>query len=205
MKNVIIFGDSYSTFEGELPEKHTFYYPKMDVTKKEDTWWWQFFKRSGYKLIYNDSWSGSTIGYTGYNNYDCSKTSSFICRYKKLKNDRYFNNKDVDLIIVFGGSNDSWSDAPLGEMMFSDWKEEDLYKVLPAISYFLSSLRSDFPTSDILFVINNDIKKEIKDSVITYSKFFGIRYIELHDIDKINGHPTSKGMTEICNQILSEV
>ena len=88
MKNVIIFGDSYCTFEGELPEKHTFYYPKMDVTKKEDTWWWQFFKRSGYKLIYNDSWSGSTIGYTGYNNYDCSKTSSFICRYKKLKNEQ---------------------------------------------------------------------------------------------------------------------
>ncbi len=46
MKKVIIFGDSYSTFEGEHPEKHTFYYPKMDVTKKEDTWWWQIFKRS---------------------------------------------------------------------------------------------------------------------------------------------------------------
>lgn len=205
MKNVIIFGDSYSTFEGELPEKHTFYYPKMDVTKKEDTWWWQFFKRSGYKLIYNDSWSGSTIGYTGYNNYDCSKTSSFICRYKKLKNDGYFNNKDVDLIIVFGGSNDSWSDAPLGEMMFSSWKEEDLYKVLPAISYFLSSLRNDFPKSEILFVINNGIKNEMKDSIITYSKFYGIKYVELHDIEKINDHPTKNGMNAISNQILSEV
>ena len=205
MKNVIIFGDSYSTFEGELPEKHTFYYPKMDVAKKEDTWWWQFFKRSGYKLIYNDSWSGSTIGYTGYNNYDCSKSSSFICRYKKLKNDGYFNNKDVDLIIVFGGSNDSWSDAPLGEMMFSDWKEEDLYKVLPAISYFLSSLRNDFPNSEILFVINNGIKNEMKDSIITYSKFYGFKYVELHDIEKINDHPTKNGMNAICNQILSEV
>ena len=89
--------------------------------------------------------------------------------------------------------------------MLSNWEEKDLYKAIPAISYFIHSLRSDFPNSEILFIINNDIKKEIKDSVVTYSKFFGIKQIELHDIEKINGHPTSKGMTEICNQVLEEV
>ena len=107
MKKLLIFGDSYSTFANEIPEGHTTYYPNNDVLKKEDTWWAKFIKRSGYELVYNDSWSGSTICYTGYNNYDCSKTSSFICRYKKLRKDFLLNKKDIDLIIVLGGSNDS--------------------------------------------------------------------------------------------------
>lgn len=205
MKKLLIFGDSYSTFAGEIPEGHTTYYPNNDVLQKEDTWWFKFIERSGYELVYNDSWSGSTISYTGYNNYDCSKTSSFICRYKKLRSDFLLGRKDIDLIIVLGGTNDSWADSPLGDTKLSDWNEKDLYNVLPAISYFIHSLKCDFPFAEILFVINNDIKKEIKDSIVLYSNYFGTKCIELHDIEKINSHPTLNGMTEICNQILKEV
>ena len=203
MKNVVIFGDSYSTFQGCVPEGHTFFYPKLDVIKKEQTWWSLFFKKTDYNLLYNDSWSGSTIGYTGYNNYDCSKTSSFICRYKKLKESGFFNGKTVDTIIVFGGSNDSWSNAPLGDMQFSKWEENDLYKVLPAICYFLHSLKIDFPDAEILCVINSGIKNEIADCMENAANRYGLKSVRLQDIDKENDHPTKKGMMTISEQIIS--
>ena len=203
MKSLLIFGDSYSTFKGELPEGHTTYYPRADVTGKEQTWWSLFLKKTDCKLIYNDSWSGSTIGYTGYNNYDCSKTSSFICRYKKLKESGFFKNNIIDKVIVFGGTNDSWADAPLGDMKFSDWKEQDLYSVLPAICYFLHGLRADLPRAEILCVINTDIKSEIADCIEKNAIRYGFKTVSLHDIDKVNDHPTVKGMTEICEQIIS--
>ena len=203
MKNVLIFGDSYSTFQGELPEGHTTFYPRNDVLKKEQTWWSLFLNKTDSKLLYNDSWSGSTIGYTGYNNYDCSKTSSFICRYKKLKESGFFNGKRVDTIIVFGGTNDSWADAPLGQMKFDGWQEKDLFNVLPAICYFLYSIKEDFPCAEILCVINTDIKAEIMDCMEKNAMLYGLKVAKLHDIEKENGHPTAKGMTEICEQIIS--
>lgn len=204
MKNLIIFGDSYSTFKDYVPEGYSIYYPKLDVDEVNKTWWKLFISKTGYNLIHNNSWSGSTIGYTGYNNYDCSKTSSFICRYKKQKNNGLFNN-DIDLVIVFGGANDSWADSPLGEIKFSDWTEDDLYSVFPAISYLLYNLREDLPKSKILCVINTDLKEEIVNCMIESSNKFSIDYVVLHDIDKINGHPTALGMNQICNQIIDNL
>ena len=203
MKNVMIFGDSYSTFEGQIPEGYTTYYPRADVTKTERTWWSLFFGKTGYKLIYNDSWSGSTIGYTGYNNYDCSETSSFICRYRRLKESGFFENNAVDMIIVFGGTNDSWVDAPLGNIKYSDWQEKDLFNVLPAICYFLYGLRKDLPGAEILCVINSGIKTEIGDCMEKAVEKYGLKSVRLHDIDKINDHPTVKGMAQISEQIVS--
>ena len=36
-QNAIIFGDSYSTFKGHIPENYGPYYPGLDVEKKEET------------------------------------------------------------------------------------------------------------------------------------------------------------------------
>lgn len=203
MKNLIIFGDSYSTFEGQMPEGYSTYYPRLDVVNKEQTWWSLFCEKTDCKIIRNDSWSGSTIGNTGYNNYDCSKTSSFICRYKKLKQSGFFNDKVVDTVIVFGGTNDSWADAPLGKMRLSEWREKDLYEVLPAVCYLLYSLKTDLPDAEIICVINTDLKDEIADCMEQAAKRYGLISVRLHDIDKENGHPTAKGMAEICEQVLS--
>ncbi len=94
-KNILIFGDSYSTFEGYVPKGYAVYYsenerPETDVTKVEQTWWHQVVNEGNYNLVLNNSWSGSTIGYTGYNNSDCSKSSSFIYRFKKLAAEGFF-------------------------------------------------------------------------------------------------------------------
>ena len=39
MKRAIIFGDSYSTYEGHIPEGYAVYYPRLDVGDVGETWW----------------------------------------------------------------------------------------------------------------------------------------------------------------------
>lgn len=205
MKNLAIFGDSYSTFKDCMPQGYAYYYPRLDVVRKEQTWWSLFSEKTGYKLILNDSWSGSTVGYTGYNNCDCSKTSSFICRYRKVKASGFFEKNRVDTVIVLGGTNDSWADAPLGEMKFSDWEEGDLFNVLPAVCYFLHELKADLPYAEILCVINTDMKPEVQNCMEKAAKRYGLKSLRLRDIEKENGHPTAKGMTEICEQVIASL
>ena len=103
--NVLIMGDSYSTYEGYIPEGYaTYYSPEgrgadKPVTKMccEDTWWMRFLKATDGTLAQNNSWSGSTICYTGYEG-DCSRSSSFIYRYRCLCEQGFF---EKHKIVVF--------------------------------------------------------------------------------------------------------
>ena len=210
MKNILIFGDSYSTYEGYIPEGYPTYYspqgcikgPSVQKMQVEETWWKRVVNLTDYNLLLNNSWSGSTIGYTGYTG-DCSKTSSFIYRFRKLKEEVFFEKNVVDMVFVFGGTNDSWSNAPLGEMKFSNWEEKDLFQVLPAVSHFVCTLKSELPNAEIIVIINTEIKKEIQDALKKASEYYGIQYIALKDIDKDCGHPTVKGMLQISEQVFS--
>jgi len=207
LKNVLIFGDSYSTFKGLIPEGYAVYYsadthPESEVDTADKTWWMQLINETGSNLVMNNSWSGSTIGYTGYNGNDCSHTSSFICRLRTLKQQGFFEENDINTVFVFGGTNDSWSGAPLGELKFSDWEENDLYSVLPAIPYFLKTLKDTLPEADIYCLVNTGIKPEIIEGLKTASEKTGVKAISFEYIDKIGGHPTYKGMTDIKEQIL---
>ena len=138
LNNTIIFGDSYSTFENYVPEGYAEYYsekecPKTDVTKVFQMWWHQVVTESNLNLILNNSWSGSTICYTGYDNTDCSNSSSFIYRLQKLIDQGFFDKNNIDTVFVFGGTNDNYADAPIGTMKYENWENNDLYSVMPAI------------------------------------------------------------------------
>ena len=211
-QKIIIFGDSYSTFQGYIPEGYLSYYSQSGkstsgvdtsfLNRVEDTWWMRYVNQTGAELLFNNSWSGSTIGYTGYNNTDCSKTSSFIYRFKELQKNGAFNKNDVDRVFVFGATNDSWVGAELGEMKFSDWEKQDLYKVLPAICYFGYLLNKYLPNAEKMLLVNTGLKPEIVECFKAVCKRYGLQCVILHDIDKINGHPTKLGMEQICEQIL---
>ena len=205
MKNVMIFGDSYSTYEGYIPEGYDTYYPHLDVCCVEETWWAKLVKAIDGNLLENNSWSGSTIGYTGYENTDCSRFNSFIYRYKKRQEEGFFTKNKVDAVFVFGGTNDSWSNAPLGEMKFADWEEKDLFFVMPAICYFAYRLKTDLPKAEIVFVINTEIKEEIQNCMEELAMRYGVKAVRLHDISKDEGHPNKKGMSQICEQILERL
>lgn len=212
INNLLIFGDSYSTHKNHIPDDYDFYYCDEGgdwgepVTKMlvEQTWWGHLLNNTDAKLIRNDSWSGSTIGYTGYVG-DCSETSSFICRYHKLLESGFFKENTIDTIIVFGGTNDSWCEAPLGKEMYSDWQKEDLFCALPAICYFMTKLKQNHPNVRLVFIANCDIKIEIVQCMRNASKSLGVEFVELNGIDKLTRHPTILGMQQIYEQLMEQI
>ena len=214
--NIFILGDSYSTFQGYVPEGYGVYYqpdgpnyiknnPDMklsenDVCKVEQTWWYNLTKERGC-LLKNCSWSGTTICHTGYNGSDC-RENSFIGRMEKLFREGYFEQSQIDTFFLFGGTNDSWANAPLGEGKDSDWTTEDLYQVLPAFSYLTNLLVSKLHDTKIYCIINTQLKPEVSEYYQSVCKQRNIDCIVLHDIDKVCGHPTIKGMQQIKEQVL---
>ena len=206
--NVLIFGDSYSTFKDWIPAGHASYYPPVIesrpmIAKVEDTWWHALITETDSKLLLNESWSGSTIGYTGYDGADTSKTSSFIARLKKHTAEGFFEKNKIDTVFVFGGTNDSWSDAPVGNIKFENLEEKDLYSVLPAVCFFLGELKKLVPSARIIFVINSDLKEKITEGIESACKHFSIETVRLFEIDKKSDHPTVLGMKQI-KEILSK-
>ena len=172
--------------------------------KLEDTWWQRMLRETGDRLLLNNSWSGSTIGYTGYNGADCAKSSSFIYRFRQLLAEGFFQENRVDKVFVFGGTNDSWSNAPLGERMISGWEEQDLYCVLPAIACLMSEMKQALPDTEICFLINTDIKDEIRNWIREAGETLGVSTVVLSEIAKEHGHPTADGMLAISQQVLKK-
>lgn len=206
--NALIFGDSYSTFNGFVPDGYAVYYseaerPETDVTKVSQTWWRQVCDAANLNLVLNNSWSGSTIGYTGYNNTDCSKSSSFIHRLRQLKENGFFEQNEIHKVFVFGGTNDSWSNAPLGEAKSGDLEDGELYNVLPAVYYFLNLLKETLPNAEIYCLINTEIKPEIAECLKDACARYGIAPVTFAHIDKRCGHPTIEGMKNIKDSVLA--
>ena len=196
---VSILGDSYSTFINFLtPNTNFYWYPcsnnDNDVKTVEQTWWYQFLQENGSVLEYNNSFSGSTICNTGYNGAN-SSSSSFITRMKNLGN--------PNLIIIFGGTNDSWANSPLGNYKYSDWTEDDLKCFRPAFAYMLDYLIKKYPNEKIINLVNSDLKSEITDAQTFICKQYNVENIQLKNINKMSGHPSVAGMISIKNQILN--
>ena len=158
--------------------------------------------KTGATLVQNNSWSGSTIGYTGWNGVDTSHTSSFVYRFEKLLSEGFFKENKVDTLFVFGGTNDSGSNAPLGELIFDVEDKQELFCVLPAISYFAKRLSEELPDTKIVFIGNCEIKFAITDAFKAVCERYGLAYVQLASIEKINGHPTELGMDQISEQII---
>ena len=197
-KSVAIFGDSYSTFENYLScDTNAVWYfqgkqKKTDVTDVEQTWWHLLLKEKGWKLECNNSFSGSTICYTGYRKEDY-QNRSFHTRL------RYLGSPDI--ILVFGATNDCWAKSPIGDYKYSDWTKKDLYSFRPAMAAMCDGLKKRYPNVDIYFIMNCDLTETITTSCRTICNHYGIPMIELHDVDKINGHPSIKGMKTIAEQV----
>lgn len=151
----------------------------------------------------NNSWSGSTICYTGYNGVDCSKTNSFIYRLERLFSDGFFNQNKIDTVFVFGGTNDNWAHAPEGELKFGDIEESELYSVFPAISHFAKRLCDILPDAKKVMIINSLLRPAVSGALRDVGRHYGFDVVELADINKENGHPTEQGMMEIKEQILA--
>lgn len=196
---VAVLGDSYSTFAGFIPEGNACWYnspadhKRTDVTKVEQTCWWQVANDGGYKLGAIESYSGATICNTGYRDEDYSDRS-FVTRCTNLGN--------PDIILICGATNDSWANAPIGDYKYANWKRVDLYFFRPAMAKMLNDIKLHYPNVEVYFIINTELKKEINESVLEVCKHYDVPVIELVDIDKKSSHPSVKGMKAIAQQVL---
>lgn len=196
---VSVLGDSYSTFQGYIPEgNEAWYYTPVDTSRTDvdnvtQTWWWQVINQAGCLIEKNDSYSGATVSYHGYDNQDYS-ARSFITRLPRLGS--------PDVILIFGGTNDDWAGAELGEYQYDHFTQADFYTYRPALAYLLQQAKERYPNVKILFIINSELRKEIVESTKVICSHYSIPYIELKDIDKKLNHPTVKGMKAIAQQVL---
>jgi len=201
-QNIFIMGDSYSTYEGYIPEGYLFYYSdgrkENPVVKGvEKTWWKILAKENNLNIILNDSFSGSTICNTVREVLPLE--SSFVNRIDKYIAEKFFSENRIDTMFIFGGTNDSWIDAPVGNVKYSDWTADELKQVLPAFCYLISTAKK--VAGETVVIINTDLKKEITDGFIEACEKNNVRYLCLEEIDKENGHPTELGMKQISEQV----
>lgn len=198
MNRFVIFGDSYSTYKGKVPLGNRCYYgiERTDggpaVSSAEKTWWGRLVDYTKAELILNESYSGSSVCKTGYPDYD--ETTSFVSRAMPYLRKGFFTEQDVDTAIVFGGTNDNWSNSPLG-----DADGDDLYQVLPAFRFLIEQLKTQIPR--VVVLINSEFPQELEDGIVTVCEKSDAESVKLREIEKINGHPTEFGMEQIFEQI----
>lgn len=203
---ISILGDSYSTFKGYVyPDYNAVWYgntvkeedqKQNDVSDVDQTWWRLLIKKMGAELIYNNSYSGATICHTGYKQRDCSERS-YVTRMQNLG--------DPDIILIFGGTNDDWAQAPIGEVKYEKWTHKDLFKFRPAFCYLLHQMKELYPEARICNITNCDMRDVISKSMDEICKHYGILNIQLKDIKKKAGHPSIEGMQMICDQVYEKL
>lgn len=201
---VSILGDSYSTFQGYVqPDTNLVWYhsPRRarttDVDSMSQTWWGILTSPdSAWTLGVNNSYSGSTVCRTGYDGDDYSDRA-FITRMDKLGN--------PDIILVFGGTNDSWAGVPMGEYVYADWTDQQLYSFRPAMAKMLSGLAELYPQARTYFILNTELKPEVNESVYEICGHYGVPVITLENIDKQAGHPNISGMKAIAAQVTAKI
>lgn len=194
-----ILGDSYATFRGHVTEGRPCYYPNpekvTDVLQVEDTWWHQLMRQNDMEMLINDSYSGATVCTTVRDKQPLS--SAFTERVKYS----FSGEVQPDYIFVLGGTNDSWLERPIGQVMFCDRSEEDLKQMLPAYCEVLEYMIAHNPQATVVAVLNTDLHPDIHAGILRAAEHYGVIPVALREIDKQNGHPSALGMRQIAEQI----
>lgn len=188
---VSILGDSYSTYEGWIPEGNEPWYGENignDVKDVKNTWWYQLIEDNGLQLELNNSWSGATICNTGYRGEDYTPRS-FLTRSSNL-------GENPDIIFVFGGTNDSWAGSPLGEE-----DSDDMFTVRPAAKALFKNLKTNYPEALCVAIINTELSEDVEKAIISACELENVPVVKLQSIDKQYGHPSINGMNQISRQV----
>ena len=105
-------------------------------------------------------------------------------------------------ILVCGATNDSWCGAPIGDYVFGNWTDKQLYSFRPAMAKLLYDLKGNYPMARIVFILNSELKDEINESVHTICKHYNVPCLDLHNIEKQSGHPSVAGMKAFADQVV---
>ena len=202
--NVLVLGDSYSSFETSVPEGYKAYYDENDDTvySPDRMWWGLLINETNSSLLFNDSYSGTTICNTGYNKTYCPDIS-FIGRLQKFIKES--DASRVDTVIIFGGTHDSWADSPIGSEQYDNFSEDDLRAFMPAFCYMIKLIQEEMPYAKIINICNCDIKGTIISGMQNVCEKMNVTCVTLSQIKKDLRHPTYDGMVQIKDAIISEL
>ena len=238
---IAIIGDSISSFARFSPSslagydgiKYKTYYPKGDVRKVENMWWYKVATslQVSPENIANCSWSGSTV--TG----DSSSTTnaSAGCSFKRVT-DLSYKGFSPNLVICFISCNDWAGNTPIGTWSSDDClpKEGLISTMREAYALMISKIKTTFPESLVVCLTNLDDAKrdrtpgspsnnskgvtveEWNRNIKDISKALGCFTIDLqdsgidyHNISRLsvdNGlHPNDAGMSIIANKVTEEL
>lgn len=198
-QEVSILGDSYSTYKDHVAPSwnHLWYGTEYqesvnDVRKVEDIWWHQVISSQGYTLERNNSFSGSTVSYSGYDGENYTDRA-FITRMADLGN--------PDIILVLSGTNDSWAGSPVGYPIYDGWTRQQLFSFCPAFCYMMDYLTRNYPHARILNICNSELSPSITQAQKEICAHYHVQNVQLHDIEKQEGHPSVAGMKAIAEQV----
>lgn len=197
-RTLVILGDSYSTYQGYNPEGYEVYYPNdgiMDVDSVKKTWWHRLITKHHMQLLKNDSWSGSTVSTSVRKEHPAE--ASFLVRMR----DTLDGEDKPEVIILFGGTNDSWMNNPVGQNQYADWTEEEDGMTLPAFGHLFRFAKEQNPDALVICVVNTELLPEIEAGLEEACAHEKIVCVKLRDIEKKWGHPTAAGMKAIAEQI----
>lgn len=201
-----VLGDSYSTFEGYVKPDHNlvwyatpgsqWHQKENDVDSVSQTWWRLLADNHGLTIERNNSYSGATVSQHGYRNEDYSDRSFFS---------RVYDLGHPDIILIFGGTNDSWSRAPIGDNVYGGWTNDTLYYFRPAFCYLMHKATTLYPGARIYNITNSELSEDVTKAMDQICRRYGVPNIVLRDIDKQRGHPSQAGMKAIAEQVWESI
>ena len=205
-KKVSILGDSISTYQGFTPYPSNYQYPKSscaDFTNVSQTWWHQIIydKMTNAKLEVNSSYTGTCVqettdkGHPGY---------GFLHRYVELG--------DPDVILINGGTNDSWSfSLPVGTLDFSIATDNlDEFQFAQAYDKLIRLMKAKYPSAQIACIIGDNVMDQAYTAyaqvIRDVCEHYDLPYAQVVFADRAamtydNVHPNVNGMEEMANQI----
>lgn len=206
VKQFSIIGDSFSTFQGWIPEGHATWYANPmtngnDVDSVKKTWWYMLSKETGLKLLTNDSWSGSTVATASQLGTVDESQRAFVTRFHKYAGSGNVTGSKPDIIFILGGTNDSTKNTEVGTPKYSDWTTEDDKKFAPAFAHLISDVKDYNPTARIINITNGNNKSEIKSAQATICDYYEVENVVISGYSSTTGHPNSSGMITIKNAV----
>lgn len=212
-KTFEIFGDSYSSFIDDIVYSECAYYGIEEtadivgtVIDSEDMWYSIVEEKLGWEMVRNDSVSGSCLSYSYYGDERNDPTGkSFITRIIDRFEGSGSELEDPDVIFIFGGTNDNWANAPLGEVMYSDWTDEGLNSILPAACFIFDYISNQAPDTEIVFIMNTfDDNIEMTEKMKEVCEYYGVTCVDWCEgaVEKESLHPTIDGMVSIADNII---
>lgn len=195
-KKISIIGDSIDTFDasGYKIDGYHMFYPKYDVTKVSQTWWYKVITASGASLEVNASWSGSRVTNTSSD----PTAPDFYDRVNVIGS--------PDVIFVTLGTNDAYNNVALGEYDFNTaYTSLSESQFRSAYIKGVKALKALHPSAKIV-CITELMSEAYRKSVETIAKALDAEYIDASNYTSYDGvHPGQLGMQQIASIVLSPI